>query len=548
MTIPTQIIMKKKVVLLVLSILILSWLPATLSATTTGNLTITYQRFESLYYVGGLMGEGGDSPTSLLMNSSIYYYVSNATYTSQYTGEDVQIQGSSTLYKLTVGSMREFQGNVTVSLTPDGRLTVMTQIPQLIRLIVNTSGMTELVWAGLLSGNGTIQTSAYVNGTGTLTLVFSNGTSLANISLPLKTGSFSYHETLTLNTVSARVIATFTRDVEVQQNFPRRYENEDEQVTFGNTTLAKQAGYNTTMAYFNGSLVPALVWKGEGRGLMQLGIRMLEVTGESYFQFETIEFFGVNGSAIGYVHSAYLSKENSRNGLFSSSLSSLAAGELKIVTGSFTPPKPEVETEVEIKGTPVMIIITNNASAESTANVNLSHPVFVQEHGKGHGAYLVEVSVNGTAQFFVVTPSGHVINVTVVKPENVSETTVNMSGNQYPAQKIVVNANGSILFNVTLLRNENVMVFKVVNGTMVPLNSTNYFVVNGRLVVYDDPSNVYYAVYGVSSSSTSSSTTSSTTPPSSGASSTSTSSVVYIGIGIVIVVIVALAIFLLRKR
>jgi hypothetical protein len=152
MTIPTQIIMKKKVVLLVLAILILSWLPATLSATTTGNLTITYQRFESLYYVGGLMGEGGDSPTSLHMNSSIYYYVSNATYTSQYTGEDVQIQGSSTLYKLTVGSMREFQGNVTVSLTPDGRLTVMTQIPQLIRLIVNTSGMTELVWAGLLSG------------------------------------------------------------------------------------------------------------------------------------------------------------------------------------------------------------------------------------------------------------------------------------------------------------------------------------------------------------------------------------------------------------
>jgi len=26
------------------------------------------------------------------------------------------------------------------------------------------------------------------------------------------------------------VIATFTRDVEVQQNFPRRYENEDEPV------------------------------------------------------------------------------------------------------------------------------------------------------------------------------------------------------------------------------------------------------------------------------------------------------------------------------
>jgi hypothetical protein len=543
MTVLTQVNIKKIIVLLVLSILVLSWLPTTLSATPTGNLTITYERFDSLYYVGGLMMDNSNDPASLLINNSIYYYVSNATYTSQYTGEDVQIQGSSTLYQLTVGSAREFQGNVTVSLTPDGRLMIVTQIPQLIRLIVNTSGMTELVWAGLLTGNGTIQTSTYVNGTGVLTLVFSNGTSLANITLPLKQGSFSYRESLTLNTIAANVMETFTREVEVQQNFPMRYEDQDEQATFGNTTLAKQAGYNTTVAYFNSSLVPALVWNGEGRGLMQLGFGRLEVTGESYFQFETIEFFGVNGTAIGYVHSAYLSKENSRNGLLFGSQSSLVAGELKIVTGSFIPPKPEVETEVEVKGNPAVIIITTNASAESTANVNISHPVFIQEHGKGHGAYLVELSVNGTEQFFVVTPSGHVINVTVVKPEN-----VNVSGNQYPAQKIVVNANDSILFNVTLLKDERVVVFKVVNGTMVPLNSTNYFIVNGRLVVYDDPSNVYYAVYGVSSPSTTSSTTSTSSAPPSSPPSGGMNSAIYIGVGIVVVVAVVVAVFLLRKR
>lgn len=114
---------------------------------------------------------------------------------------------------------------------------------------------------------------------------------------------------------------------------------------------------------------------------------------------------------------------------------------------------------MRVHGIPVVVIVTDNGSAESTAYVNLTHPVYVVSHGHGEGAHLVEVSVNGTYQFFVVTPSGHVINVTPVRPENVTETVLNMSGAQYPAQRVVVNANGSIIFNITLLKKMNLSLY-----------------------------------------------------------------------------------------
>lgn len=204
-----------------------------------------------------------------------------------------------------------------------------SEIPQLIRLIVNTSGMTELVWAGFASSNSSITTQAYVNETGTLTLVFSNGTSLVNVTLPLALGNHEFSESLNLVQVTPTAIAHSTREVEVQQNFPRRYAPEEDELQVSNESVNATTNYNTTLAYFNGSLVPALVWKGEGFALMDLGFGKFGVSGNSYYQFSTIEFFGVNGTVLGYVHNSYLSKEGSRHGIVSNSFSSLVAGELK---------------------------------------------------------------------------------------------------------------------------------------------------------------------------------------------------------------------------
>ncbi|BCS93946.1 hypothetical protein [Metallosphaera javensis (ex Sakai et al. 2022)] len=517
-----------------------------ISDSNQSNLTVVYQRYDSVYNVGlGLHVIHGLHD----LNGTIYYYVSSATYTSTYSGESVKIQGNSTLYQLSTGSVKDYKGNITVSLSPMGTLTVTSQIPQLIRLVVNTSGMTELVWAGLASANASITTQAYVNETGMLTLVFTNGTSLANITVPLTVGNHEFSENLNLVQVTSTVVAHSTREVEVQQNFPRRYEPEQDELQVSNGSVNATTNYNTTLAYFNGSLVPALVWKGEGFALMDLGFGKFGVSGQSYYQFSTIEFFGVNGTVLGYVHNSFLSKQGSREGIISNSFSSLVAGELKMVTGHVKPPRAETEAEAEVHGVPVIVVITSNDSAESTAYVNLTHPVYVVEHGHGEGAHLVEVSLNGTYQFFVVTPSGKAINVTVTRPENVTETVVNMTGHQFPAQKIVVNASGNILFNVTLLKNESVVVYKEVNGSLVPLNSTNYFVANGKLVIYDDPSNTYYAVYGASTTSTTSSSTTSTTPSTSSTSSSPSSgnALLYVAIAVVVIIIVAVVVLLMRR-
>ncbi|QKR00924.1 hypothetical protein GWK48_00950 [Metallosphaera tengchongensis] len=524
------------------------------ASSSSSGMSVTYERFDSLYHVGSLgiahdMGQDTHDMhgvLSNLSNSSAFYYFSNATYNSTYSGESVKIEGSTFLYALTFGKVTSYSGNISIRLNQNGLLNVDSQIPQLIRVIVSTSGMSELVWAGLLMNGSSITTLSYVNETGTLTLVFINGTSLVNVTFPLKEGVAQYHENLDLVQATPKLIAQSTHEVEVQQNFPRRYAPEDDELTVGNSSVNSSTNYNTTLAYFNGSLVPALVWKGEGLALTDIGFGKLGVVGRSYFQFSTIEFFGVNGTVLGYVHDSFLSKEGSRQGIISSSYSSLVAGELKVVTGKVTPPKPEVETEVKVNGEPAVIIITNNGLAESTASVNLSHPVFVVEHGHGEGAHLVEVSINGTYQFFVVTPSGNVINVTPVKPANVTETVLNVSGGKYPAQRIVVQANGSIIFNVSVLKNQTVTVYKEVNGNLVALNSSNYFVVNGKLVVYDDPSNVYYAVYGAPSTTTS--TTSTSTSPSSTGTSAGLGSLLPVVAIVVVILVIAGAVFFMKRK
>ncbi|MCY0851107.1 MAG: hypothetical protein OWQ55_10300, partial [Sulfuracidifex metallicus] len=230
---------------------------STISSSDQSNLTVAYQRYDSVYDVGfSLHGIRGLQD----LNGTVYYYVSNATYTSTYSGESVKVEGSSTLYQLSLGSIKTYKGNISVNLSQTGTLTVTSEIPQLIRLIVNTSGMTELVWAGFSSSNTSITTQAYVNETGTLTLVFSNGTSLVNVTLPLVVGNHEFSESLNLVQVTPTAVAHSTREVEVQQNFPRRYAPEEDELQVSNESVNATTNYNTTtLAYFNGSLVPALV-------------------------------------------------------------------------------------------------------------------------------------------------------------------------------------------------------------------------------------------------------------------------------------------------
>ncbi|MEM3680851.1 MAG: hypothetical protein QW359_04255, partial [Metallosphaera sp.] len=81
-----------------------------------------------------------------------------------------------------------------------------------------------------------------------------------------------------------------------------------------------------------------------------------------------------------------------------------------------------------------------------------------------------------------------------------------------------------------------------------PLNSTNYFIIQNKIFIYDDPSNVYYIVYGV----TPTSSTNSTGPQSVSSNNSQqgtplNSDLVIYGIIILIVAVIVILVLIRRK-
>ncbi|MEM3915261.1 MAG: hypothetical protein QXX67_07995, partial [Metallosphaera sp.] len=493
----------KRAALIIIALASLScFIPLSSAFSAQSQLTISYERYVSVFYSNQLHRFHND-----LVNASVYYYISNSTYTSSYLGHATDVASDVYLYQVVPSNeLLTYNGTIKLDLNQNGSLTVVSQIPQLIRLVVNSSSIEELAWAGLLMNNQTIKTNVYVNGTGSITLVFINGSSLTNVTFPLKVGEQTFSDSLKLVKIYPSLISHSSEKIEVQQNFPRRYVPEHEEFAISNNTITSSANYNTTLAYLNGSLVPALVWKGEGLEMMGLGFDRFSVEGNSNYQFTTIEFFGVNGTSIGYIHVTFISKSGSREFLFNNSSSNLMAGEIKWVLGKTSIPSSSIKANIKVKDLPVIITITDNDSIESTAFVNVSHVVFANEHNYHNKAYLVEVSINGTYRFVLITKDGNIYNVSLVEPEAITITNVTIDNRAHVAQKVLINGSQNVVFNVSPLYNQSFVVYKQVNGTIEPLNSTNYFIIQNKIFIYDDPSNVYYIVYGVTPTSSTNST------------------------------------------
>ncbi|MEM0016568.1 MAG: hypothetical protein QXE59_05980, partial [Saccharolobus sp.] len=282
--------------------------------------------------------------------------------------------------------------------------------------------------------------------------------------------------------------------------------------------------------------------------------------------FETIEFYGVNGTVLGYVHISALNGTTSIRPGGIQSNTNIEFTELKIVTiNGLKPVHAEFTGYVYVNGQPVIIEANSEGNVSSTAIVNISHIVSVNKEE----AVLVEISINNTAKFIVLTKSNTTANVTIVKPINVSITTKSLNGSIYKAQKVVVNVSSNnkyILFNVSIIANGTIEVYKEINGTLVKLNSSNYFILNGKLEVFDDPSITYYIIYPTtavvnttttttqSTATTQSSTTASTTTSTAttqtitNSSSSTQSNLLYIAIGIIAVIIIVGIILAIRRR
>jgi hypothetical protein len=182
--------------------------------------------------------------------------------------------------------------------------------------------------------------------------------------------------------------------------------------------------------------------------------------------------------------------------------------------------KPEFEGETTINGSPVVIMVGHNGEVMSTGNVTLSHEVYID----GKAGAIAWIEVNGTTKTVVVFKDNTTANATVVKPEGVSHTNVTYQGALYNAVKVVVpNVSGVITFNVTVNGSVVTVLKETSDGKLVALNSSDYFLANGRLVVVDDPTQTYYAVTGPATTTSSSVTTSTTTTSTQTSSSSQTS-------------------------
>jgi len=475
-------------------------------------------------------------PALALSTSSSILVVENATVNSTVgAGNPIQVTEYRTTYVVAASGSRAVKGEAQVTITPTWVKVISP--PQLVAVEVHQQGRSEVAWSGDLNSTATVYGLVYLNGTSnvTVSLFYLNGSSLTVYNA---TSNSTLNVDLIPVTVSVK--SSESLRLQVQDQFPRRYSplvQEDEE-----SNLSSESNYNLTIAYFNGTYVPALVWKGEGYGgvMLSLGIGGLDFRAEVSGHFTTIEFFGINGTALGYVHVSYVTvhKESLPSTLV------YHRSEIKEVLGKgATLGNPEWEVTVYVGGRRVLLL-TSGGNVESTAEVEMSHQVFI--HSKG---ILLSLKVNSSEAFMVVFIKGgqaNSSNVSLVTPSSVRVVNFKAGDRSYEAQEVQVNESGYILFNVTILSNASLSVYKETPQGNVTLNSTNYFVLGNRLYVFDDPSTNYYVVYGGPQ-------TSSTTSPSTQSSPTSTSatsgaSVYYISAAVIAVVVVVILVLVTKRH
>ncbi|WP_390530626.1 hypothetical protein [Sulfurisphaera ohwakuensis] len=551
----------KKVIYALLIVLILPIFSIIPLASNNQTIHVYYTRYDSVYSSGGVKN-------FLLNSNSVLYTVTSVMYNNTISGNNQALHATynKSVYLLTFNSISNYSGKVKVSIYTNNSLSLYTNVPNLIRVIVYSAGQSELVWAGVENSSITINTLAYVNGTGTLLLQFANGTSIVNVTLGIKTNTTLTKDiSLSLLSMGFTISSTTSGELSIQTQIPKRYSPLFMSVNYNGTSWSNESGYMVTEAYFNGSLTPALVWKGMGYGFAG----GLMGGGKLQFSEETIEFYGVNGTVVGYVHMVNVNGTNSFGLGPIKHSANFEFSEIKIVEiQGATVVHGEFVGKTYVNGNEIIIVANSHGKVSSTAYVNFTHVVSVNNEA----GVLVLIYLNNSTKFVVVTKSNVTANVTTVKPENVSNTTVKIQGKAYVAQEVIVNSSSQyILFNVSLLTNNSeVTVYKVVNGELIELNSSNYFIANGKLIVFDDPSNVYYVVYNqqpstvattTSTSTTQQSTSTSTTsqtpstattsqliPPLSTTTSSSTNTVLIIGIIIALILIVIGLVLVLRRR
>ena len=453
---------------------------------------------------------------------------SGITYDYSYTVYNTTNEQQSTIsytlfhYIVETGNLQAYTGNIVVTVSPFS-ITVTSQIPQLARvLLIEPNVIKEVVWAGFLNTTGTISGLAYFNSSAELILQFLNGSSFANVTLTIshKNSQYILSESLPLVKVTLQKTSEASFTLTMSSSTPERYQK----FQFESQGVQAEAPYNVTVAYYNGTYVPAMIWEGEGQGSLSLP----SLQAERNVEFSAIEFFGINSSIVAYVENAFSSSYLSHQGFIFNVTLNQVESHIRVVINEGVPyAEAKTMSMVNINGNIALVGITNNG-VESTANVNFYHPVYIV-----YPASLVYVNVSDSGEYVIIYPNSSYVSVSVVTPQSVSVSNVTIGGKSYTAQVVNVSGSGYIMFNVSLLHNESFAVFKQTVNGIVQLNPKDYFVYQGKVVVVDDPSTTYYVVYGYTNASS---------------GVISSYIIPFIIVGIIVVLVVVGAVLLLLKR
>lgn len=479
----------------------------------------------------------GMTQNHTMQNYTVYMVSSENFSSTDYQGNVIKMEENFTTYVLDQGSLKQVTLNYTVEVK-DGMFITVSSSPQLIRVLVYSDGRTQEAWAGFLSTASTVQGYTYINDTGTVILQYANGTSIYNVTVKVSYNSIvKGSETVDLVQMNVANVHTHVKTSVVVTNVPRKYEFYNFLTEINGTNVSSLGKYNVTLARFNGTLLPAIVWNTsahfETSSLVNFNGRNFGISNSGNVNNFMIAFYGVNGTLVAAVREDnFFSQKEVNNGLSNSfggmkGVSDIAYSSIMIIkVNGNVAERPLSVGVVNVNGNKVVVVMTDHHNVETTANVSFTHEVFVNTPG-----VLVKVYVNSTGAFVVVFKNNETGVVKQVKPINVTNTTVSYEGTNYVAQKVEVNATGYVLFNVTpIMKTSHIIVVEVENGNLVALNSSNYFIVNNTVEVFTDPVQTYYVLYSPQSSSTSATTT------------------MYAMIGIIVVIIAVLAVVLMRRK
>jgi hypothetical protein len=440
----------------------------------------TYQRHGLVY----------SSTTSLLGSSQVNYQTSAGSYngsatngtvaiaTTSYVGTVINQPGS---IAVTVNSEYSAQNNmVHVNVSGNGGTILYASVEQ--------DGESQIIWSGFSQINSTssadLEGFAYVNSSESalLTLGFAGVSSIQNFSSTL---GASATVSASLPVIKFNEVSNSTSNVDVIVELPTRYS----EVIIGGTIInasgtmiapVASAGVSSyaSMSY------PDIVWQGH----LQSNISYDETLLPANMTSTTTEFFGANGTAAGYSQIINLYSNNSAQ-LSTGTTQLKSLGTSTLVVFAPQPASSESNSQttlIQIGGQPV-VVTSESGHLDSTASVEFQHPVMIN----GSTSTVVLLGTNSSNAAYVLISAYGSTNISVVQPTSMAQTTIGFNSKTYSATKVNVTATGDIIFNVTSA-SPNVLVLKETATGLVELNSSNYWMTDGRVYVFDDPSTTYY--------------------------------------------------------